>query len=320
MSNEHQKELPRRGEFVGRVISHSDFGTRSKCISVELTGTAARVFARTKAGQFVQFSCRNLDETRSPVPLLRRPFSIGGIRSDEPKSNGPDRPNGDERLSFDVIYQLLGPGTRWLEQRRPNETINLLGPLGNGFSLPQQRQNRIILIGGGVGLPPMFFLADQLFRSGYKDTTAFAGIQTAAHFEPEIITRNFDECDYPCEISTDDGSYGFRGNAVEALEEFLGKNPDWQQAQLYACGPGVMLKAVAALAQRRGMPCQVCMEAYMSCGIGICQSCAVRVRDKNSAEQAANDKSQCNADDKPQYKLVCTNGPVFDSREIMWDE
>ncbi len=304
MNDEHQKELPRRGEFVGRVISHSDFGTRSKCISVELTGTAARVFARTKAGQFVQFSCRNLDETRSPVPLLRRPFSIGGIRSDGPE--------GDERLSFDVIYQLLGPGTRWLEQRRPNETINLLGPLGNGFSLPQQRQTRVILIGGGVGLPPMFFLANQLFRSGYKEITAFAGIQTAAHFEPEIITRKFDECECPCEISTDDGSYGFHGNAVEALEGFLGKNPDWQPAQLYACGPGVMLKAVAALAQRRGMSCQVCMEAYMSCGIGICQSCAVRVRDKNSAEQAA--------DDKPQYKLVCTNGPVFDSREIMWDE
>lgn len=304
MSDEHQKELPRRGEFIGRVIGHNDFGTRSKCISVELTGIAARVFARTKAGQFVQLSCRNLDETRSPVPLLRRPFSIAGIRSDGPE--------GDERLSFDVIYQLLGPGTRWLEQRRPNDTINLLGPLGNGFSLPQQQQSRVIFIGGGVGLPPMFFLANQLFRSGYKDTTAFAGIQTASHFKPEIITRKFDECDCPCEISTDDGSYGFRGNAVEALEGFLGKNPDWRQAQIYACGPGVMLKAIAALAQRRGMPCQVCMEAYMSCGIGICQSCAVRVRDKNSTEQVV--------DDKPQYKLVCSNGPVFDSREIMWDE
>lgn len=311
MNDEYKKELPRRGEFIGRVTNHSDFGTRSKCISVELTGTAALVFARTKAGQFVQFSCRNLDETRSPVPLLRRPFSIAGVRSDGPKSDGSES-EGDERLSFDVIYQLLGPGTRWLEQRRPNETINLLGPLGNGFSLPQRRQTRVILIGGGVGLPPMFFLANQLFGLGYKELAAFAGIQTAAHFEPEIITRKFNECECPCEISTDDGSYGFRGNAVEALEEFLGKNPDWRQAQIYACGPGVMLKAVAALAQRRGMPSQVCMEAYMSCGIGICQSCAVRVRDKNSDEQAA--------DDKPQYKLVCSNGPVFDSGEIMWNE
>jgi len=304
MSNEYQKELPRRGEFVGRVISHHDFGTRSKCISIELTGTAARVFARTKAGQFVQFSCRNLGETRSPVPLLRRPFSIAGIRSDGPK--------GDERLLFDVIYQLLGPGTRWLEHRRQNEPINLLGPLGNGFTLPRQRQSRTILIGGGVGLPPMFFLADQLSQAGYKENTAFAGIQTDTHFKPEIITRKFNECGCPCEISTDDGSYGFHGNAVEALEKFLIQNLDWGQAQLYACGPGVMLKAVAALAKRRGVPCEVCMEAYMACGIGICQSCAVRVRDKNSAEQAD--------DDKPQYKLVCSNGPVFDSREIMWDE
>jgi len=316
-SQKLQKSAPRRGQFAGRIAGESLLGSEYRSMVVELTGSGAEVFATAKAGQFVQFACRDLDNSRLPVPLLRRPFSIAGLCYKEEPTKGVDQ------ISIEIIYQVLGPGTRWLAERCQGYTVNILGPLGNGFALPEDKKSPVVLIGGGVGLPPMFFLADQLAQKGYQEVVGFAGVRTWAHLENSIVKDKYQQ-DVPLEpqsvlqqfnrsgtksvIATDDGSFGFSGNTVEALGKFLARQDRYQRAQLYACGPEPMLKAAAELAKRLELSCQVCMEAYMACGIGVCQSCVVQIRSQNNREDGGEG-----------YKLVCTNGPVFDAGKVIWE-
>jgi dihydroorotate dehydrogenase electron transfer subunit len=306
MNSDKKNSTPRRGQFSAVVQHREQFGAEYQAITVALTGQAVAVFAKARPGQFVQLACRDLKETRNCTPLLRRPFSIAAI-------NNLDNASGTE---LQVIYKVLGPGSKWLQQRTAGDAIDIIGPLGNGFTLPENKQDYIIMIGGGVGLPPMFFLSDELARQGYQNHITIAGAQNGHYFEgliqPEAKIDNtptltmaierFSRNQTGCIITTDDGSLGFNGNVVVALNNFLDQQQPWQKATIYACGPGPMLKAIAGLVQKRQMNCQVCMEAYMSCGIGLCQSCAVPTNSGNK------------------YKLVCTNGPVFDSKTIAWDE
>jgi dihydroorotate dehydrogenase electron transfer subunit len=307
MNGDKKNSTPRRGQFSATVQHHEKFGAEYQAITIALTGPAVAVFARARPGQFVQLACRNLKETRQCTPLLRRPFSIAAINN---HGNASD-------TQLQIIYKVLGPGTKWLQQRTAGDEIDIIGPLGNGFTLPENKQDYTIMVGGGVGLPPMFFLSDELAQQGYQNHIAIAGAQSGHYFEgliqpkikmdntptPTMALERFSRNQTGCIITTDDGSLGFNGNVAVALDNFLDRQQPWQKAIIYACGPGPMLKAIANLAQKRQMTCQVCMEAYMSCGIGLCQSCAVPI---------------ANGDKK--YKLVCTNGPVFDSKTIDWDE
>jgi len=270
-------------------------------------------------------ACRDLTRSVTSASLLRRPFSIAAIAA-EPDLHRPIKEAAltDSPIYFELIYRIMGPGTTWLAQRSAGQTINLLGPLGNGFTLPKHDQAKVILIGGGVGLPPLLFLAQRLNAAGFKNVVGFAGARSqdlfagnigtekyhaARPLQPQMIVEQFTRSAVPSIIATDDGSCGFAGSIVEAADLFLEHNGDRQDAHLYVCGPAGMLKAAADLAQRRNLPCQVCLEAYMACGIGVCQTCAVRVRTGQSGTESPSNS---------QYKLVCTNGPVFDSRKILW--
>jgi len=303
----NSKAIPRRGEFVGTIVALDSFSEELKSLTLELTGQAAECFAPAKAGQFVQLACRDLGNLRCPTPLLRRPFSIAGIQSES------------ERIQLEIMYRVMGPGTKWLAHRRPGDSINLLGPLGNGFKLPKEPGRPALLVGGGVGLPPMFFLADRLLETGHKNVTAFVGARSKNQFigsfcpvsgnslKPRPLIEQFNRSGTGCILATDDGSYGYPGLVVDALDQYLAEQDNPTGVDLYACGPEGMLRAICELAVKYDLPCQVCMEAYMACGIGLCQSCVVQV------------KSQAGKETKPNYKLVCTNGPVFDSRSIIWE-
>jgi len=300
----------RRGEFVGTITDSSSFSEELKSLSLALSGQAAECFAQAKAGQFVQLACRDLGNLRCPTPLLRRPFSIAGIQSES------------ERVHLEIMYRVLGPGTKWLAHRAKGEFINLLGPLGNGFTLPKEPNRQAILVGGGVGLPPMFFLADRLVEADHKDITAFVGARSKDQFigsicpelgnsfdplKPQPLIEQFNRSGTGCILATDDGSCGYHGLVIDAIDQYLAEQDNPTGVDLYACGPEGMLRAVSELAVKYDLPCQICMEAYMACGIGLCQSCVVQV------------KSQAAKETKPNYKLVCTNGPVFDSRMIVWE-
>ncbi|MBN1764164.1 MAG: dihydroorotate dehydrogenase electron transfer subunit [Sedimentisphaerales bacterium] len=300
-----------KGEFSARVAQHDTFGYDIFSIHIELVGPAFATFKQAKPGQFVQLACRDISNYHCPTPLLRRPFSIAGVNI-----------ISEESLLIEVIYHVVGPGTKWLQDQKVGNKINLIGPLGNNFKLPENQDSQIFLIGGGVGLPPMFFLADQLVNYGHNQIIAIAGARSSKYLENAIenhlipiqnpleanlYLKQFSRSNTKCIIATDDGSLGFHGNVVQALDAYLSKNPCNNQAQIFCCGPHGMLKSIALFAQSRHIECQVCMEAYMACGIGLCQSCAVPVQTSSNT-------------DEWQYKLVCTNGPVFNSKMILWDK
>ncbi len=293
-----------RGVYTAVVTGQSKFGKNHDILTVKFENSSAAVICRAKPGQFIEISCYDNSDPRSQTPLLRRPFSIAGIER-----------ISDQITQLQIIYRVIGPGTNWLSARRCGDRLNIIGPLGNGFDIGDGNNCRSILLGGGIGLPPMFFLADKLAQKGGQ-TVGFAAARSIDQIESALQTENpdnplqpagrleqFNRSNTNCIIATDDGSYGYHGNIAAALEEFLDNNADWRGAVLYACGPDGMLKALAAVAEKRQMKCWVCMEAYMACGIGVCQSCVI----------------QLNGNGKIKYKLVCADGPVFGANQVNWD-
>ena len=209
---------------------------------------------------------------------LRRPISIGGI----------DKTAGTLR----IVFEVRGKGTKALSELRAGDTVNMLAPLGHGFSLPAP-DSRVILVGGGIGTPPMLPLA-QYFG---KNAVVISGFRNA---ESVILQEDFAATGAKTILCTDDGSAGRFGLVTLPLEEEIEAE---KPALICACGPLPMLKATAALAEAYEIPCQVSLEERMGCGIGACLVCACRTKDKNGDEQ---------------YSHVCKNGPVFDAKEVLW--
>jgi dihydroorotate dehydrogenase electron transfer subunit len=209
---------------------------------------------------------------------LRRPISICGI----------DRAAGTLR----IVFEVRGKGTKALSELRAGDTVNMLAPLGHGFTLPEQSA-RAILIGGGIGTPPMLPLAEYYG----ENAVVISGFRNA---DAVILQQDFALTGAKTVLCTDDGSAGRFGLVTLPLEEEIRAE---KPAAVCACGPLPMLKAAAALCDVYGIPCQVSLEERMGCGIGACLVCACRTTDKNGDEQ---------------YLHVCKNGPVFDAKEVVW--
>jgi dihydroorotate dehydrogenase electron transfer subunit len=240
-------------------------------------------------------------------PMLRRAFSIAAL---ERKADG---------VYVDVIYRVVGTATRWMQSLSEDEPISVLGPLGNTFPVHDAKPVAW-LVAGGVGLPPMLWLAEAL-QTANKRTVAFCGAQTAdllplsldANAPPAVdaarATRTaieFAREAIPVVLSTDDGSLGFHGHVGAALTAYHDANPTASdEAVVYTCGPERMMEFVAEYCLARKIECHVCMERAMACGTGTCQSCVVEVRDQSDPAGW-------------RYQLCCTDGPVFDARRIMW--
>ncbi len=216
------------------------------------------------------------------VRLLRRPFAFSRY----------DREDNSAR----IIYKLRGTATTQLAAKRPFDTIDILAPLGTGFPLPEP-DTRPILVAGGIGVGPILFLARTLIAHA-TEPRVIVGARTAGGLPP-LPAEEYGEV-IAC---TEDGSYGHRGTAVEALSSYLETTSisnNSGESVLYLCGPEPMLAAAHRLAIECGITAYVALEQTMGCAIGACMGCAVRVRGPEK------------------YARVCTEGPVFDSRTIDW--
>ncbi|MBI3394174.1 MAG: dihydroorotate dehydrogenase electron transfer subunit [Nitrospirae bacterium] len=227
-----------------------------------------------RPGQFVMV---RVSETTDP--LLRRPFSL--FRADGPAGTA------------DILFRIMGRGTSMLDLLRAGDAIDVVGPLGRPFpSLPGQE---IVLVGGGVGIPPLFFYAETLRRLEPARTVhVIMGGRTDGDL---VVREEFERLGTLVQASTDDGSAGHAGVVTDLLQPFLGP-----ARAILACGPAPMLRAVSEMAARSNTPCWVSVEERMACGLGVCMGCAVPVR----------------SDHGPSYRLACTDGPVFEAREVLW--
>lgn len=223
----------------------------------------------SRPGQFVQVKPRP-----GVQPLLRTPLSIHDA--------------SPEAGHLDLLYKVLGESTQLLSRLQAGERLDLLGPLGRGFSLPQAG-DEAWLLAGGIGVAPLFYLARQLRQAGHV-TRLFYGVRTAAEL---LRVSDFRHLGVEVQVSSDDGSIGLAGTVVELVAG--GEIPE--RCQWYACGPRPMLRAVDALATRRRLALELSLEEYMACGIGACLGCACATSDGG-------------------YAHVCTDGPVFRGGEV----
>jgi len=251
-------------------------------------------------GQFYTIRCNGKTD-----PLLRRPFSMHRLTI---KDGIP---------TLQILYRVLGKGTEWLSARKKGETLDILGPLGNGFLLDARTD--VVLAARGIGIAPLFAVAEAL-RSLAPD--ARFHILMGARFKDRAFYRNELERLGSLYLYTDDGSLGFQGRAPELLLHLLetGKVP--RTSSLYACGPAPMLMELSTLTERFGIEGQVALETHMGCGFGACLSCAIPLRPawikttplwKKPALQWSEDGRTC-------YSLICKDGPVYDIREVAWEE
>ncbi len=208
--------------------------------------------------------------------ILPRPISICEI----------DKADGTLRL----LYQAVGKGTSYFSTLQSGETIKILGPLGNGFTM-NQCQNSVV-IGGGIGVPPLLELVKQLKGS----VQVFIGAKTTP-----ILEKEFQELGAEVFVATEDGGYGLHGNVMDYIRK-VAPNPD----AIFACGPKGLLRAISDWAEEKGIDAQVSMEERMACGIGACVGCTVKIRKKNAVDW--------------ENLKVCKDGPVFLSSEVIWDE
>jgi dihydroorotate dehydrogenase electron transfer subunit len=196
---------------------------------------------------------------------------------------------------IEIIFKIVGRGTALLSRLRKGDPVNILGPLGVSFERPRKGE-RVIIVAGGIGFPPLLFLATHLIAKGHdpRKIDFFYGGRCGADVVECSRIRRLGVNFHP---TTDDGSYGLKGFVTKHVEELI-QAENRGRSRMYACGPEAMLRVVDSIGVKYGIPGQVSLEAPMPCGIGICLGCVVELR-------------------KGGYARVCVDGPVFNIGEVV---
>lgn len=247
---------------------------------------APRIAKAARAGQFMMLTVREgLD------PLLRRPFSFHRIQPDEG--------------IIEILYRVIGRGTWWLSRHKPGDRLQLLGPLGNGFSIPGDVNGPAVLVAGGIGIAPLFQLLRELGKraggSPADQVHLFYGARTAGEL---LSGETFKGMGISLHISTDDGTRGRKGTVTSLCFEHL-EQESIAPAMIYSCGPLAMQVGLARWALAREIPAQLSLESLMACGIGACLGCALPA--PHPHDPAAE-----------HYIHVCSDGPIFPAGAIQW--
>ena len=247
-----------------------------------LTVTAPAYFGEALPGQFVMVRLQGC-----AAPFLSRPFSIYSVYS-----------RGDATF-LEIFYQVVGEGTEILSKLAEGALVGIRGPLGKGFDVPSSC-GKIVLVAGGIGVAPLSFLAQRCKEEidGVK-LICYLGAGTA---ESLAGLKRLEEICTEMKISTDDGSRGYHGLVTDLFEKDMDRYADGT-VRIYSCGPRAMLKRLQALLANNRASCQVSLEERMACGFGACLGCAVKIRSHGGG-----------------FVRVCTEGPVFDIRDVEFGE
>ena len=293
--------------FTGIVDKNVSIGPAFYRISLCLDCDGTKAFSKVIPGQFAEISLCNIslpapenipeeltDIARRQI-ILRRPFSFCDVRT--------ALSDDSEQVCIDILYCVVGPATLRMTTLKEGDSISLIGPLGNGFSIPDRKKYALV-VAGGMGAPPLLHLA-KILKNEYQgiDIVSMIGARTVNALP--LGAEDFSQYASTQLLATDDASAGSGGFVTHHLEDWLrGNSSAVTDTIIYSCGPEPMLAEVAKLAAKYNVPCQVSIERLMACGIGLCQSCAVETKTVDKNETV--------------YKLCCKDGPVFDSREVIF--
>jgi dihydroorotate dehydrogenase electron transfer subunit len=262
-------------EVRGLLITDAAIVKQEKILPgyYRLTLSAERAAIAAKPGQFLHVRCNDTFD-----PLLRRPVSIHAVNR--------------ERGEVALFYRVVGRGTALLAGKRKGEKVNLLGPLGSGFTIPED-DSILSVVAGGMGIAPLYFLLQEL--SGLKKcANVFLGATTKKQL---FFTREIIALGHRLFPATDDGSFGYHGTVVDLFEQ---NHAD----RVYGCGPVGMLKRLSVVIKQMGSCGELSLEERMGCGVGACLSCVCKtVKDGDSHR----------------YSRVCVDGPVFPAGEVVWE-
>jgi dihydroorotate dehydrogenase electron transfer subunit len=260
---------------------------RIKKVYFLLTIYSPQIANEIRAGQFIMLKISN-----GHSPILRRPFSIY-------KSYPSNYPEKKRRGCLWILYKLVGKGTQKMSEFRKGQKVNLIGPLGNGFSFPPLPSSpSVILIGGGVGIVSLYSLAEVLYSHKFP-FSVFIGGRTK---DDILCKKDFRRLsNSKIYIATEDGSMGHKGTVIDLFLSHQNKLKEMKSQYIYSCGPVDMLKVLASIINFNKVVCQVSMEARMGCGFGACWGCVVKTNNQ-----------------KTPYQRVCKEGPVFNLSDIVW--
>ena len=246
-----------------KVVSNKKLCPRFFCLALD----AKPLLAKIQPGQFVHI--RTSDGLE---PFFRRPFSVYRAKK-----------------HAEIFYEVVGQGTHLLSLKKPGEELDVLGPLGNHFSLPPLGTKQVVMIAGGIGIAPFLILSDRLAKKGYELILLYGG-RTKEHVYP---MKEFKENGCRIFVSTDDGSVGVKGRVSKLFSKI---NCDPKTTMLYTCGPRAMMEAVKEFSLENNLRCEASCEEIMACALGACLGCSIETSSG--------------------YKTVCYDGPVFDIREV----
>ena len=274
-----------------QVLAHYQFEADQYIITLE----SKEIADSTRPGQFVHLSV-------SGMLAMRRPISVMSVDAD----------NG----TFDLLYKIVGEGTKQLADRKIGDVLSVIGPIGNGFELTDRKIP--LLIGGGVGMPPMIAIAQKIKDNAYYNPYVILGSEVPFPFEASQSSLSgfnsskfytmplLEEWRVPCGLaSLQDYEGVYKGYVTDLAREYLDSlsSSDLKEVEVFTCGPNPMLEAVSKLSNEYNLPCQASLEEYMACAVGGCAGCVVEVKTENG----------------PAMKRVCVDGPVFDAKTVFND-
>ncbi len=214
-------------------------------------------------------------------PLLRRPFSIFNV----------------DGTRVEIFFQKVGLGTRLLSEKMEGDAVDIIGPLGTGFTIQEVNEDEhLALVGGGRGIAPLYFLARKL-RANSGSVEVFYGGKSVLDLP---VRERFEKHSIVLSCSTEDGSFGTKGLVTEIFDAAL--KSGFPVSRVYACGPDAMLKKIAAIAAKKNLPAELSLESVMGCGFGACWGCVKKIKKDNDVG----------------WHKICEEGPVFKAEDIVW--
>jgi len=231
---------------------------------------------KSSCGQFINVKCRSGTE-----PLLRKPFGVHSVTKD----------------GVQILFKIVGRGTAILSEKKRGQALDVIGPLGNGFAIPKKisKDTQIVLVGGGHGVAPLYAVCEKVKK--LDPETKVEVLLGGRGKEHVVCESKFRRIGAKVLVATDDGSKGYKGVVSDLLKVRLDKS-NMSAFSIYSCGPRPMLKAVSEVSKQFKAMCQVSMDEYLGCGIGVCMGCALETTLGT--------------------RLICKDGPVFNAEEVIW--